>query len=95
VASGEELATIFSEALGRSIRCDYMKPEEFAPTMALTGDYNVESWYAAAVIEFLTQFSDGRMGDFGTVRDDTPNLTGMPSMTLRRWVQENRSSLLG
>jgi hypothetical protein len=63
--------------------------------MALTGDYKVESWYAAAAIEFLTQFSDGRMGDFGAVRDDTPYLTGMPSMTLRRWVQENRSSLLG
>jgi NAD(P)H dehydrogenase (quinone) len=95
VAGGEELATIFSEALGRPIRCDYRKPEEFAPTMALTGDYNVESWYAAAAIEFLTQFSDGRMGDFGTVRDDTPYLTGMPSMTLRQWVQENHSSVLG
>jgi hypothetical protein len=44
--------------------------------MASTGDYNVESWYAAAVIEFLKQFSDGRTGDFGTVRDDTPYLTG-------------------
>jgi hypothetical protein len=63
--------------------------------MASTGDYNVESWYAAAVIEFLKQFSDGRMGDFGTVRDDTPYLTGTPSMTLRQWIQENRSSLIG
>jgi hypothetical protein len=78
VAGGEELATIFSEALGRPIRCDYRKPEEFAPTMASTGDYNVENWYAAGAIEFLTQFSDGRMGDFGTVRDDTPYLTGIP-----------------
>ncbi|HET9378788.1 MAG TPA: hypothetical protein VFO40_27700 [Chthoniobacterales bacterium] len=63
--------------------------------MASTGDYNVESWYAAAVIEFLKQFSDGRMEDFGTVRDDTPYLTGTPSMTLRQWVQENRSLLIG
>jgi NAD(P)H dehydrogenase (quinone) len=95
VAGGEELATIFSETLGRPIRCDHRKPEEFAPAMALTGDYNVENWYAAGAIEFLTQFSDGRMGDFGTVRDDTPYLTGMPSMTLRQWVQENRLLLLG
>jgi hypothetical protein len=63
--------------------------------MASTGDYNVENWYAAGAIEFLTQFSDGRMGDFGTVRDDIPYLTGMPSMTLRQWVQENRPLLLG
>jgi NAD(P)H dehydrogenase (quinone) len=95
VAGGEELATLFSEALGRPIRYDHKKPEDFASTMASTGDYNVESWYAAAVIEFLKQFSDGRMGDFGTVRDDTPYLTGAPSMTLRQWIQENRSSLIG
>ena len=95
VAGGEELVTLFSEALGRPIRCDHKKPEDFASTMASTGDYNVESWYAAAVIEFLKQFSDGRMADFGTVRDDTPYLTGTPSMTLRQWIQENRSSLIG
>ncbi len=68
VAGGEELATLFSEALGRPIQCDHKRPEDFASTMASTGDYNVESWYAAAVIEFLKQFSDGRMGDFGTER---------------------------
>ena len=95
VAGGEELATLFSEALGRPIQCDHKRPEDFASTMASTGDYNVESWYAAAVIEFLKQFSDGRMGDFGTVRDDTPYLTGTPSMTLRQWIQENRSLLIG
>jgi len=95
VAGGEELATLFSQALGRPIQCDHKRPEDFASTMASTGDYNVESWYAAAVIEFLKQFSDGRMGDFGTVRDDTPYLTGTPSMTLRQWIQENRSSLIG
>jgi len=95
VAGGEELATLFSEALGRPIRCDHKKPENFASTMASTGDYNVESWYAAAVIEFLKQFSDGRMADFGNVRDDTPYLTGAPSMTLRQWIQENRSLLIG
>ena len=95
VAGGEELATLFSEALGRPIQCDHKRPEDFASTMASTGDYNVENWYAAAVIEFLKQFSDGRMGDFGTVRDDTPYLTGTPSMTLRQWIQENRSSLIG
>ena len=42
VAGGEELATLFSEALGRPIRCNRKKPEDFASTMASTGDYNVE-----------------------------------------------------
>jgi NAD(P)H dehydrogenase (quinone) len=43
VAGGEDLATLFSEALGRPIRCDRKKPEDFASTMASTGDYNVGS----------------------------------------------------
>jgi NAD(P)H dehydrogenase (quinone) len=47
IAGGEELATIFSEVLGRPTLCDYKKPEDFAATMELTGDYSVESWYAA------------------------------------------------
>ena len=93
IAGGEELATIFSEVLGRPIRCDYKKPEDFAAMMELTGDYSVESWYAAGALEFLKQFSDGRMGDFGSVRDDTPYLTGEKPRSLQQWVQDNHSIL--
>ena len=89
IAGGEELATIFSEVLGRPIRCDYKKHEDFAAMMELTGDYSVESWYAAGALEFLKQFSDGRMGDFGSVRDDTPYLTGEKPRSLQQWVQDN------
>jgi NAD(P)H dehydrogenase (quinone) len=89
IAGGEELATIFSEVLGRPIRCDYKKPEDFAAMMELTGDYSVESWYAAGALEFLKQFSDGRMGDFGSVRDDIPYLTGEKPRSLQQWVQDN------
>jgi NAD(P)H dehydrogenase (quinone) len=35
IAGGEELATIFSEVLGRPIRCDYKKPKDFAATSML------------------------------------------------------------
>jgi NAD(P)H dehydrogenase (quinone) len=94
IAGGEELATIFSEVLGRPISCDYKKPEDFAATMALTGDYSVEPWYAAGALEFLKQFSDGRMGDFGTVRDDTPYLTGEKPRSLQQWAQCNHSLLV-
>jgi len=95
IAGGEELATIFSEVLRRPIRCDYRKPEDFAATMALTGDYSVERWYAEGALEFLKQFSDGRMGDFGTVRDDTPYLTGTTPRSLQQWVQDNQLAMLG
>jgi hypothetical protein len=63
--------------------------------MELTGDYSVERWYAAGALEFLKQFSDGRMGDFGTVRDDTPYLTGTTPRSLQQWVQDNQLALLG
>jgi NAD(P)H dehydrogenase (quinone) len=95
VAGGDQLAAIFSDVLGRSIRCEYEKPEDFASVMALTGDYRVEPWYAAGAMEFLQQFFDGRMGDFGVVRDDTPYLMSKPAMTLKQWAMENRSSLEG
>jgi hypothetical protein len=63
--------------------------------MELTGDYSVEPWYATGVLEFLKQFSDGRTGDFGTVRDDTPYLTGTTPRSLQQWVQDNQLALLG
>jgi NAD(P)H dehydrogenase (quinone) len=95
VAGGDQLAAIFSEVLGRSIRCENEKPEDFASVMTLTDDYRVEPWYAAGAMEFLQQFFDGRMGDFGVVRDDTPYLMSKPAMTLKQWAMENRSSLEG
>jgi hypothetical protein len=35
------------------------------------------------------------MGDFGTIRDDTPYLTGTTPRSLQQWAQENRLALLG
>jgi hypothetical protein len=57
--------------------------------MELSGDYSVEPWYALGVLEFLKQFSDGRMGDFGTLRDDTPYLTGEKPRDLQQWAKDN------
>lgn len=60
--------------------------------MAKTSDFKIEAWYGAAVLEFLRQVEDGRMGYIGTVRD-APFLTGKPSVTLREWITQNRSRL--
>lgn len=87
VAGGEELATLFSAALGRPIRCDNRSPD------SARGESTMEPWYAAAALEFLRQFRDGRTGDFGVVRDDGPLLTGAPSMTLEAWFAEHRHLL--
>jgi NAD(P)H dehydrogenase (quinone) len=91
VASGPEAAAIFSDALGREIRCEIRGPEDF---MASIADRNitVESWYAEAGVEFNRQVIDGRMGYIGTVRDDVEFVTGRPSTSLRTWALENLAS---
>jgi uncharacterized protein YbjT (DUF2867 family) len=94
VAGGIEIAAMLAEVLGRPIRCEIKGPDEFQATMSASGDYPVEPWYAAGTLEFLRQMIDGRMGYFGTVRDDGPFVVGRPSMTLRQWAEENRDLLL-
>jgi NAD(P)H dehydrogenase (quinone) len=91
VASGPEVAAIFSEALGREIRCDVRGPEDFLASIA-GRSIAVESWYAEAGVEFNRQVIDGRMGYIGTVRDDVEFVTGRPATSLRAWAMENLSS---
>jgi NAD(P)H dehydrogenase (quinone) len=88
VASGPEAAAVFSEALGREIRCHIRGPEDFLGSIA-DRSITVESWYAEAGVEFNRQVLDGRMGYIGTVRDDVEFVTGRPSTSLRAWALEN------
>jgi NAD(P)H dehydrogenase (quinone) len=88
VASGAEVAAIFSEAVGREIRCEIRGPEDFLASIA-DRNITVESWYAEAGVEFNRQVIDGRMGYIGTVRDDVESVTGRPSTSLRQWATEN------
>jgi uncharacterized protein YbjT (DUF2867 family) len=92
VASGPEVAAVFSEALGREIRCEVRGPEEFKASLADRA-VPIESWYAEAGVEFNRQVIDGRMGYIGTVRDDVEFVTGRPSTTLREWAIENRDRM--
>jgi NAD(P)H dehydrogenase (quinone) len=92
VASGPEVAAIFSEALGREIRCEVKGPEEFKASLA-DRSVAIESWYADAGVEFNRQVIDERMGYVGTVRDDVEFVTGRPSTSLRQWAIENRDHM--
>jgi uncharacterized protein YbjT (DUF2867 family) len=94
VASGPEVASIFSEVLGQEVRCEVRGPDDFK-AMFTQGAVPVESWYAEGAVEFTRQVIDGRMGYIGTVRDDVPFVTGRPSTTLRQWAEMNRERLLG
>jgi NAD(P)H dehydrogenase (quinone) len=88
VASGPEVAAIFSDVLGREIRCNVRGPGDFMASIA-DRSITVESWYAEAGVEFNRQVIDGRMGYIGTVRDDVKFVTGRPSTSLRQWAMEN------
>jgi NAD(P)H dehydrogenase (quinone) len=90
VASGPEAAAIFSEALGREIRCVLRGPDDFMSSIA-ERSITVESWYAEAGVEFNRQVIDGRMGYIGTVRDDVGFVTGHPSTSLQQWAIETLS----
>lgn len=91
--TGSELATAFSEVLGRSIRCDMLGPAELEERFK-KGTVQVEDWYARSGFELLTQFADGRMGYMGTVKDDVPYLLGRPAIRVREWAQIHKAQLL-
>jgi NAD(P)H dehydrogenase (quinone) len=93
VASGPEAAAIFSDAVGREIRCDVRGPDEFKASLE-SRTPPIESWYAEGGVEFTKQVLDARMGYIGTVRDDVEFVTGLPSTGLREWALENRDALL-
>jgi NAD(P)H dehydrogenase (quinone) len=90
VASGA--AAIFSDVLGREIRCNIRGPEDFKASIA-DRNITVKSWYADAGVELNRQVIDGRMGYIGTVRDDVEFVTGRSSTSLRQWAIENRDVL--
>jgi uncharacterized protein YbjT (DUF2867 family) len=93
VLSGPEAASILTDVLGRPIRCDLKSPDDLK-ALLLHPDSPMERNYAEAVVEFMRQVIDGRMGYVGTVRDDVPFVTGRPSTSFRQWANENRETLL-
>jgi MFS family permease len=93
VHTGPEVAAIFSDVLGRPIRCIVRQPAELE-AIFLSGALKVESWYAKGGVDWCVQIADGRMGYIGTVRDDVPHLLGRPATTLRQWAGIHKDQLL-
>ncbi len=91
--TGPELAIMLSEVTGRTITCDVRHPADME-ALFKAGGLKVEDWYARSSIEFCTQLADGRLGYFGTVRDDVPYLLGRPGTSFRAWATAHRAELL-
>lgn len=91
--TGPEIAKMLSEVLERTITCDVRHPADME-ALFKTGGLKVEDWYAKSSIEFCTQLAEGRLGYFGTVRDDIPYLLGRPGTSFRAWATAHRAELL-
>jgi NAD(P)H dehydrogenase (quinone) len=91
--TGPELATVLSEVLGQKITCDVRHPRDME-ALIKSGTRKIEDWYAKSSIEFCTQLYDGRLGYFGTVRDDMPYLLGRSGTTFREWAEMHKAELL-
>jgi NAD(P)H dehydrogenase (quinone) len=91
--NGPELAAMLSDVLGRTVICDVRHPVDME-TKIKAGKLQVEDWYARSSVEFCTQLADGRLGYFGTVRDDMPYLLGRPGTSFRDWAIAHRAELL-
>lgn len=89
VAGGAELAELLSAKSGSKITWEDRPPEELPAAIATLGGGEVETWYAEGSIEFLREVRDGRMGYIATQRDDGPFVTGLPSTTLKDWIDQN------
>ena len=91
--TGPEIASMLSQVLGRTITCDVRQPSDQEAAFK-AGQLKVEDWYAKSSIEFCTQLADGRLGYFGTVRDDIPYLLGRPGLSFRAWAEKHKEELL-
>jgi NAD(P)H dehydrogenase (quinone) len=91
--NGPELAVMLSDVLGRTVTCEVRHPADMEAKIK-AGELKVEDWYARSSVEFCTQLADGRLGYFGTVRDDMPYLLGRPGTSFRDWATAHKAALL-
>lgn len=68
----------------------FLGPEDFEK-IALWSD----SWFGKALAEQHKQLKEGRLPTLASVRNDAPFVTGKASLTLKKWISENRDKLLG
>jgi len=93
VLDANEIAGILTEVTGQEIRGEVGSHEDFKAVFT-SGSVAVENWYAEGAIEFTRQVSNGEMGYIGTVRNDTPFITGVPAMGFLEWAENNKAKLI-
>ena len=91
--NGEEIAGLLSEVTGLEIKVEHKSLEDFRQLVEAP-DFPIESWYAKANIEFVTQVLDGRMSYMSMVQNDIPCILGRPAKTVREHLNENKAALI-
>jgi uncharacterized protein YbjT (DUF2867 family) len=79
-----EVATIFSEVLGRSITYPAPSPLAFVRRMRQRG----QSW--SFIVVMLGIYTAARLGRAGAIAPDTEYLLGRPPLTMRQFVEDHR-----
>jgi uncharacterized protein YbjT (DUF2867 family) len=90
--NGQEIAGAMSEVTGLEITCEDKGLDGFRK-MVEAPAFPIESWYARANIEFVTQVLDGRMSYMSMVQNDIPYVLGRPAKTLREYLIEHKAEL--
>jgi NAD(P)H dehydrogenase (quinone) len=91
--NGKEIAGLLSEVTGLEIKVENHGLEGFRK-MVEAPDFPIESWYAKANIEFVTQVLDGRMSYMSMIQNDIPYILGRPAKTLREYLTDHKAALI-
>jgi uncharacterized protein YbjT (DUF2867 family) len=90
--NGKEIAELLSEVTELEIKVEHKSLEDFRALIEAP-DFPIESWYAKANIEFVTQVLDGRMSYMSMIQNDIPYILGRPAKTLREYLNEHKAAL--
>ena len=90
--NGKEIAELLSHVTGLEIEVEHKSLDDFRALIEAP-DFPIESWYAKANIEFVTQVLDGRMSYMSMIQNDIPYILGRPAKTLREYLNEHKAAL--
>lgn len=91
--NGKEIVAMMNEITGLNITLEHKNLDDFR-AMIDVPDFPIESQYARANIEFVTQVLDNRLGAIGAIRNDIPYVLGRPAKTLREHLLEYKDAII-
>lgn len=91
--NGKEIVAMMNEITGLNITLEHKNLDDFR-AMIDVPDFPIESQYARANIEFVTQVLDNRLGSIGAIRNDIPYVLGRPAKTLREHLLEHKDAII-